>query len=203
MSAALKLDLRMSPEEFAIFEAKADVRHEWRDGEIFAMEPDWDGHSLLAGNVCACLSAALENRPLCVHGAGMRIAIPTSGWEVYADASATPWLPCPERASRQTLTDPLLIVEVMSERTEGHDRGMKFRHYRRLPSLREYVLIASAEAQVEVFRRQPDGAWSLRTFEGIETEVRLESLDVTLPMAALYAKTPAAGAVLEGNEDLM
>jgi Uma2 family endonuclease len=95
------------------------------------------------------------------------------------------------------LLNPLLIIEVLSESTETYDRGKKFWHYRQLASLQEYVLISQDMALVEIFSRQANDEWLMRTYDGLEAMVRFDSLDVEIPLRDLYAKTPVVGVPLE------
>jgi len=193
MSAALKLDLRMSPEEFYAFEEKAEVRHEFFKGEVIAMAGGTDVHSLLSSNAIRKVGNALEKRPCRVFESNMRVKIEATGLETYPDASVVCGPPKFQDLRRQSLLNPLLIIEVLSDSTETYDRGKKFWHYRHLPSLQEYVLIAQDELRVEVFARQPSGDWLLRAYDGPEAVVRFECLDIEIAMSDLYAKTPLMG----------
>lgn len=198
MTAALKLDLRMTREQYYDFEEKSDTRHEYLDGEVIAMAGGTDSHSLVTGNAHGELRNALIARPRRVYESNMRVKIEETGLETYPDASVVCGNSKFQDLRRQALLNPLLIIEVLSDSTETYDRGKKFWHYRHLPSLQEYVLIAQDEPLVEVFHRQADGQWLLRTFEGLDAMVHFESIDVDVPMRDLYAKTPVVGVPLEG-----
>ncbi|MDZ4287434.1 MAG: Uma2 family endonuclease [Prosthecobacter sp.] len=197
MSAALKLDLRMTPEEFAAFEEKSDVRHEYLNGDIIAMAGGTEVHSLISCNASGELWSALKKRPCRVYESNMRIKIEATGSETYPDCSVVCGTSKFEDLRRQTLLNPLLIIEVLSESTEIYDRGKKFWNYRHIPSLQEYVLITPTEALIEVFTRQPTDEWLMRVYEGLQAQVRLDSLDLILPIASFYAKTPVVGVPLE------
>lgn len=85
-----------------------------------------------------------------------------------------------------TLLNPTVIIEVLSDSTEYYDRGTKARHYHRLPSLQHYLLVSQDEAVVGHQSRQPDGSWLLREFRGFETAISLPALDLEIPLAAIY-----------------
>jgi Uma2 family endonuclease len=93
----------------------------------------------------------------------------------------------PEDITGQTATNPRLIVEVLSPSTEAYDRGEKFRFYREIESLEEYVLISQNDARVETFFRQADGTWLFSAFNGIHSKATLRSLGVELPLAEVFA----------------
>ena len=201
MSAALKLDLRMTPAQYFDFEEKSEVRHEYLNGEIIAMAGGTEAHSLVSSNTTRRLGNALEKRPCRVYESNMRVKIEATGLETYPDASVVCGHSKFEDLRRQALLNPLLIVEVLSESTETYDRGKKFWHYRHLESLQEYVLISQDMALVEIFSRTANDEWLLRTYDGLEAVARFDSLDVEIPLRDLYAKTPVMGVPLEEAND--
>ncbi len=198
MSAADKLDLLMTPEEYAAFEEKADERHEFFNGEIFAMAGGSETHSLLTANVLRRLGNALDKRPCRVYESNMRVKVEATGLETYLDASVVCGPSKFHDLTRQALLNPLLLVEVLSESTETYDRGKKFWHYRQIPSLREYVLVSQTGPLVEVFTRQADNQWLLRPCEGLEAVLWLESVEAEIPMRDVYDKTPVMREPVEG-----
>lgn len=205
MSALLKADAtallrpRMTPAEYAEFEAQSAERHEYLNGEVIAMAGGTEVHSLISSNAIRKLGNALERRPCRVYEGNMRVKIEATGLETYPDVSVVCGPSKFEDLRRLSLLNPLLIIEVLSESTEMYDRGKKFWHYRHLASLKEYVLITPTEPLVEVFRRMPDDTWLLTTYEGLDAQITLESLQITLPLADFYAKTPVVGVPLEGT----
>ncbi len=169
-------------------ERAATTRHEYVAGEVFAMAGASKRHGTLAGNAFIALRQHLRGRPCGVWMADMKLRVRADAAYYYPDVVVT----CdaadlgPE-APKDYLEAPTLVVEVLSESTEPVDRREKWLSYRRLPSLTEYVLIDQERAWVEVFRRTPAG-WTQDIFEAGES-VRLESVDLTLAMAELYADT--------------
>jgi Uma2 family endonuclease len=182
---AIRTDL--TPAEYLAFERAAVDKHEYADGEIFAMAGCSREHSLITGNVYSELRDALLDRSCEVHTADMRVKIAARGRYVYPDASVVCDEPVFEDAEVDTLVNPKVIVEVLSDSTEGYDRGDKFEQYRSLPSFTDYVLISQKAMRVEHFQRQPDGRWLL-TIVGPGASLALESIGVTIAIERLYLK---------------
>lgn len=185
MSAAIK---RYSVDEYLAFERDSPTKHEYFDGEIFAMAGATESHNLIASNLIRELGNALKERPCRVYCSDMRIACPT-GLRTYPDVAAVCGKRQFEDERRDTLLDPIVIVEVLSPSTERYDRGKKFEHYRTIPSLREYVLIASDRKSIDHFARQDAGTqWLLTSFSGEQDVVNFPALEVGIPIAEIYAK---------------
>lgn len=186
---------RLTVDEYLALEESAGVRHEYFDGEIFAMAGGTASHSLIAGNWTRELGNALNDHGCRVFNSDMMVFCPT-GLRTYPDVSVTCDTPRYESDKQRTLLNPQLIVEVLSESTEAYDRGRKFDHYSRIESLREYVLVASDRAHVDHFARQPDGRWVLTAHDGLAATVGLNAHGVALPLAELYlgVELPAAPA---------
>jgi Uma2 family endonuclease len=183
--AALRAPI--SEQEYLAFERAAEERHEYLGGEIFAMSGGTWEHSLIASNINGELRAALLERPCSVHGADMRIHIPSTGRYTYADVLVVCGQPVFVDETRDTLVNPMVIVEVLSDSTEKYDRGDKFEQYQTLASLQDYVLVSQKKVRVEHFRRQADGTWVLRT-AGPGDRVVLESVGCELAVDRAYLK---------------
>jgi len=186
---------QLSPEEYLAFERTSEQRHEYADGEIFAMSGTRE-HSLVAVNISSELSLALEDRPCTVHVSNMRFKIQATGRYVYPDVSVVCGPPAFEDAARDTLLNPVVVIEVLSDSSEAYDRGDKFAHYRSIESLKDYVLASQKEARIEHFRRLPDGSWLLRIHQRGD-RVKIDSIDVELSVDRAYLKVfdppPAEG----------
>ncbi len=173
--------------DYLAIERDSEMKHEFDAGEILAMAGGTARHSALAANVVTALRTTRE--PGCtVFQSDMRIRIMATGRATYPDASMV----CgsieydPEDAARTTITNPVLIVEVLSVTTEKGDRGNKWMHYQRLPALQEYVLVGQ-DPRVEIYRRMPSGAWEYHEVrEGI---VKLAS-GPALDLSMLYTDLP-------------
>ncbi len=151
----------MTEAEYLEAELTALERHEFLAGQCWAMSGGTHEHALIQANLLRELGVALHDRPCFVHSADMRLKSALTGLYTYADASITCDPPRFLEPRRDTLLNPAAVFEVLSDSTEAYDRGKKFDHYRRIPSISDYVLISQHEAQIEHRRRQPDGSWSL------------------------------------------
>lgn len=185
----------MSPGEYLTFERASEVKHEYADGEVFAMAGGTREHSLIAGNIVRELGNALRTKPCEVHGSDLRIKIAASGRYVYPDASVVCGSTLFEDSGRDTLLNPIVIIEVLSDSTEAYDRGEKFELYRTIPSVQEYVVVSQKKVRVEHFQRRPDGRWVLAVL-GPEDRLELASIGCELVTEELYLKVfgrPDAG----------
>ncbi len=193
MSAAEKL--LYSPDHYLELERAAQTRHALIHGEMIGMAGASEPHVLIAGNILTELNIQLRGRQCRVYGSDMKVAVAETGLYTYPDVVAVCGEPLFRDGSRDVLLNPSLIVEVLSPSTEAFDRGAKFAHYRRLPSLREYVLIAQEEMRVEVYMAVDDGTWSLREYSDPNAEVPLTSVNVRLQLAEAYrlVEFPSAG----------
>jgi len=170
--------------EYLALEAASDTRHEYLNGEIFAMAGGTPEHGALAANVIRLLGTALLDRPCVVYTSDVRIRVLATGLNTYPDVSVTCGAIERDPQDASTIVNPVVLVEVLSDSTEAYDRGEKFAHYRRIPSLRDYLLVSQHEARIEHYRRNDDGTWTLRDVASSET-VRL-SIGCELPVGAVY-----------------
>lgn len=177
----------MTPEEYLARERVAETRSEYVAGRIQAMTGASEAHNLIAGNVFAGLHARLRGRPCRVYTADMRVKVSGAGLYTYPDVVALCGTPEFEDARMDTLLNPAAIVEVLSEPTERYDRGEKFARYRRLESLREYVLVAQERVMVEHYARQGD-LWVLSELSRLDAALPLSALDVELPLSEVYER---------------
>ena len=171
--------------EYFRIERAANDRSEFYRGEMFAMAGGSPKHSRIKTNVLGELNTRLKGRPCGPYDSDLRIRCRT-GFYTYPDASVI----CDElefdEEHEDTVLNPTLIVEVLSKSTEAYDRGKKFDHYRTIPSLREYVLVAQDEPMVQRFLRNDDDTWTLTAVSGLDQSLRLKSIDVELPLAEIF-----------------
>lgn len=184
-TAAVK---RYSAAEYLAIERRSTERHEFFDGEIFAMSGGTGPHSRIVGNLIRALGNAIADGPCIVHTSDLRAYCPT-GLHTYPDVSVV----CGELEyqddSHDVLLNPVVIVEVLSPSTEGYDRGAKFKHYRSIPSLEEYVLISQHSARVDHYARQQDADhWLLTSISDLQASVQFPTLNRAVPVAEIYAK---------------
>lgn len=179
---------RFTPQEYLMLERQADFKSEYLDGQIFAMGGATREHNLIAGNVFASLHRQLRQRPCEVYQNDLRVGVNSKRLYSYPDVIVMCGKPQFEDDQLDTLLNPTLIVEVLSKSTEEFDRGEKFRRYRTLASLQEYLLIAQQEYRLEQYSRQADGSWRLAEFEQLDDRVTLASIDCQLLLADVYEK---------------
>lgn len=176
----------ITPEEYLRLERAAPYKSEYYAGEIFAMAGGSATQSALTMSIGGELRTLLRGHRCAPYDSNLRIFFPDTGLYAYPDVTVI----CGplEFVDEHTdmVTNPTLIVEVLSDSTEAYDRGNKFAHYRTLPSFAEYVLVSQKEPLVEVFFRQGDGTWQLTPVRGREAVVRLQSLGVDLRLAEVY-----------------
>ena len=176
---------RISPEEYLALERQAETKSEYLDGEIFAMTGASRKHNRLSVNLTVALDSQLRARGCEVYVNEMRVKVSTTGLYTYPDVIVVCGEPQFEDAEVDTLLNPTLIIEVLSKSTENYDRGTKFLHYRALPSLREYILIAQNQIHVEHYLRQND-SWLLTETDRQDDVVELPSVGARLALSEVY-----------------
>lgn len=159
---------------------------------MFARAGGSPTHSLIGTNLAREFGNRLEGRPCVPYNADLRIKIKTTGLFTYPDLSVV----CGElefvEGEDDTIVNPAVIVEVLSDSTEAYDRGKKFEHYRQIATLREYLLVSQKEPRIEQFIRQPNGDWVLREAVSLEASVTLPSLEISIALAEVFARVKFA-----------
>ena len=174
-------------EEYLELDRKSDERLEYWDGEVFSMSGVSEEHAEIEGNIIAFLKPQLNTHSCRIFPADIRIKVPSMPPYRYGDISALCGKALFEKSGGvDVLTNPMLIVEVLSPSTEGYDRGDKFTHYKSIPSFIEYLLVAQHRPHISQFIRQEDGSWLQREFNDLSDVVRLFSLDCELPLSEVY-----------------
>ncbi len=179
---------RLTPEEYLAIERAAEERSEYVNGEMFALSGASFAHTVITANLVASLHVRLRAKPFTVHAADLKVRVEATGLHAYPDVVVVCGEPRFADAGRDVVTNPVLLVEVLSESTEKWDRGAKFGHYRRLPALAEVLFVSQSEARVEQYVRQPDDRWLLSEVQGLTGVLSLPSLGCDLPLAEVYAK---------------
>jgi Uma2 family endonuclease len=176
---------KITPEEYLKIERAAEFKSEYYDGHMFAMSGASYAHVVITGNFSRALGNALEARGCFVGSNDMRVQVSPMMF-TYPDVVVTCGKPLLADSQMDLLTNPSVVVEVLSPSTERDDRGLKLTRYRTIPPLQEYVLVSQEEARVEVFRRQPTGQWLLTDFTGPDAICRLESIQCSVPLSVIY-----------------
>lgn len=173
--------------DYLAWEEAQHERHDFVDGEAYAMAGGEDRNATVAGNVYMALREHLRKSKCSVYLTDVRLHVRARDNYFYPDVMVT----CSEadRASRLSKSDPVLIVEVLSKSTEAYDRGEKFANYRAIDALREYVMIDINARRVDLYRKGTDGLWVLHPTEMKEVGacVSLASVDLNIDAATLFA----------------
>ena len=181
--------------EYRAMAETAPERLEYRNGEIFSMTGGSHSHSRIAVNITVFLAIALRDTDFEICNGDMRIWIPECQWGTYADALVINGQPEFHGDRTDEIVNPLLIVEVLSPSTEGYDRGEKFRKYRSIPSLAEYLLISQSEPYIEHYSKSTDQAensavWQFQVSDRLDQVITLPSLKVEIPLTEIYRRIP-------------
>jgi Uma2 family endonuclease len=173
---------RLTPQEYLDWEERQEERYEYFDGEVYAMGGGSLVHADIALNIATAIKPQLKSRCK-VRNSDAKVAISEDGPFTYPDLSIS----CDDRdlSAQQFIRFPRSIIEVLSPSTEAYDRGGKFRLYRRLPSLQEYVLVSSELKSVEIFRRSESVFWEFTTYGEGEIFV-LNSIGLTVAVDTFY-----------------
>jgi Uma2 family endonuclease len=176
----------LTVEEYLELEKTSDVKHEYYRGEVFALAGALLPHNVIASNVLVEIGQKLKGKGCRPFGSDMRIHIPANTLFTYPDISIF----C---VDIKTLNDdqynalnPLALIEILSDSTKSYDRGDKFKLYRDIPTLKEYVLIDSASVSVEAFSINPAGHWELQEYNSLNETLNFQSLSLLLPLKDIY-----------------
>jgi Uma2 family endonuclease len=170
--------------EYVELEARSEIRYEFFDGAVYAMSGGSPDHSRLAANVISLLTAQLAGKPCQAFTSDLRIRVLETGLATHPDVSVICGSLERDPEDANTVTNPVVIVEVLSPSTQRYDREEKAAHYRRIGNLQSYVLISQEEQRIEVFSRNQDGSWTLR--ETRTGAAELAAIGCSLMVADVY-----------------
>ncbi|MEA3416681.1 MAG: Uma2 family endonuclease [Thermodesulfobacteriota bacterium] len=190
---SFELKPRVTYEEYLALERKAERKSEYFNGEIFAMAGASPQHVLIVTNVVSELRSQLKTRPCTVYSTDLRLKVNATGLYTYPDVIVVCGEPQFDDDHKDTLLNPTLIVEALSESTKDYDRGGKFEQYRMIESFVEYVLIAQNKRHVEHFVRQADNRWLLSETNRPEDTLELSSIACNLMLTEVYDKVELWG----------
>ncbi len=176
----------MSYADFVVFEEKSETKHEWLDGVVYDMSGGTIDHARLKTRVSLYLGIQLMKKRCQVFDADLAVRVVATNLLTYPDVSVVCGSAERDPANRNAVTNPRVIVEVLSDSTEAYDRGVKFAHYRRIPSLREYVLVSQKEPRIEVWRRNASEKWELAEEALAGQTAQLNSIECALSVDEVY-----------------
>jgi Uma2 family endonuclease len=176
----------ISPQEYLARERQSEIRHEYYQGEMFAMTgASWE-HASIKDNLAFAMRRQLDGGSCRVRTTDLRVKIFSTGLYTYPDIIVVCGEPEFEDNTFDTLLNPCTLVEVLSDSTEAYDRGEKFGHYRQIAALKEYVLVSQDKPLVERFVRQENDAWLLTVFHDLAQTFDFAAIRVSVPMADIY-----------------
>ncbi len=176
---------RMTPEAYLAFEKRSEIKHEYFDGEMFAMAGATPNHNRIQHNLSGILWSQRANVRCDIFLSDQRVKIEAVGNYTYPDLS----IACgdSEFDSDDCLLNPVVIIEILSKSSEAFDRGDKFTYYRLIPSLREYILVSQHTCKAERFVRGDNGVWQiLNPHTDMQSPIKIEAIDCELPLADIY-----------------
>jgi Uma2 family endonuclease len=178
----------LTPEEYLAIERKSETKSEYFAGETFAMVGASKRHNLIAANIIRILGNQLLDRPCNVYPSDMRVKVSATGKYTYPDIVVA----CEEEifddAEKDTLLNPVVIIEVLSETTEAYDRGKKFEQYQYIESLTEYLLVAQEPYRIERYVRQSNREWRYSEYHQAGDVVGIGIIECELLLKDVYAK---------------
>lgn len=175
-----------SPEEYLQLEELAEDKNEYHDGEIFPMTGGTINHNQIAGNFYAAIKYSDKRTGYRVFMSEVKLWIPQIRRFTYPDVMITNGQPDYFENRRDTITNPLIIIEVLSQSTKDYDRGNKFEYYRTLPSFQEYLLVSQFKVHVEHFIKTSTNQWLLSEYAQLEAKLELNTIPVVITLADIY-----------------
>lgn len=177
-----------TPEEYLALEEKAIDRSEYHDGEIIPMTGGTTNHNSIIINLIANLKFGFRSRNYSLFTSDVRLWIPETRRYVYPDIMIIQGEPIYQGSNKTIVTNPFLILEVLSNSTKDYDRGRKFLYYRSIPEFREYILIDQYSYHIEQFAKNSNNKWVLTEYDSEDAILVLESLEFQIPLRDIYER---------------
>ncbi|MDY6782815.1 MAG: Uma2 family endonuclease [Cyanobacteriota bacterium] len=177
-----------SREEYLALEKKAEYKNEYRDGKIIPLTGGTTNHNKIAGNFYRQFPWTIDEQDYEIYMGDVRLWIPEYRIYTYPDVMVVRGEPIYEGKGTTTITNPCVILEVLSNSTKGYDRGDKFKSYRSLPSFQDYLLIDQYSYYAEQFAKNAEEKWVFTEYEGEDAILSLASIDFKIPFSSLYQK---------------
>ena len=180
----------LSLEEYQRLEEETDQRYEYHDGKVFAMAGGDPKHNVISVNTIIALGNQLADENCTVFNSDQKVRITAANRSLYPDISVVCGTMERDQEDTRAITNPVLLIEVLSDSTSSYDQGDKFKIYSRLPSLREYILVSQHEPSVQTYyRASPSKLWQMTWTEGLDQLELVRSLALEIPLRKLYLKT--------------
>ena len=191
-----------SPDEYLALEREASAKSEFLCGGIYAMTGGSPQHARIAASVIASMVVQLKGKPCSVYSSDLRIASANSTLITYPDVSIVCGEPAFHDSKKDVVTNPVVLVEVLSDSTEAYDRGKKFTYYRTIESLQDYILVSQKEPMIDLYSRETNGTWRIQSITGLEPEAAIDvpSIACRLLLSDVYDGIEFA-AVQDAGED--
>lgn len=183
---AIEVKKQYTPAEYLALEEQVEFRSEYHDGEIIPMTGGSFNHNRIINRVCAYLLNALRGKPYEPFSSDVRVWILKYRKFTYPDIMVVHDQPIPYENRIDTLINPRLIIEVLSKSTEEYDLGNKFKYYRSIPDLQEYLLINQYELEIQHYTKSDGGLWIYRAYEFIDDVITLASINTEISVANIY-----------------
>jgi Uma2 family endonuclease len=197
---------KYTPEEYLALEEKAEFRSEYHDGEIIPMTGGSINHNRITGNIYAYIKYQVRGKNKEAFTNDLRVWMNRYQRYVYPDVFIIQGTPILHESRTDTITNPRLIVEVLSKSTQQYDHTEKFRYYRSIPDFQEYLLINQYEVSIEHYIKTGEKEWILREYENMDEAIQLSSIDVEITLNDIYegvdfALEPKAESVSESQHE--
>ena len=180
---------KFTVEEYLQMERASEQKHEYFNGEIFAMSGVGRKHNVIFRNLYGELAYRLRGKPCQPYGSDLRIHIPENTLYTYPDISIICRDIVTDNKDDDTVIQPSLLIEILSPSTKDYDRGTKFKLYRDIPTLKEYLLVDSEAVNVEIFRMNDIGHWQLEEFKIPDELLNLTAIDFQITLSKIYEGT--------------
>lgn len=190
-----------SPEEYLTLEGKAETKYEYHNGEIIEIAGATINHNRISGNIYAHLNFFLRDKESEVFVSDVKVYIPEYNVYTYPDVMIVADKPIYQEKSKTTILKPLVIIEVLSLSTQDYDRRQKFKYYRSVKSLREYILIDQYESLIEQFAKNQQQKWVLTEYKSQEETLKLESLSWQIFFKNIYKRVDFAQSEETKNDE--
>ncbi len=175
-----------TPEEYLQLEETSEFKNEYRDGEIVPMTGGTTNHNEIALNFCTNFKFTMRGKNYKIYMGDIKLWIPRYRIYTYPDVMVIEGEPIYEGTGTTTITNPVILLEVLSNSTKNYDRTNKFRYYRSIPQLKEYIMIDQYEYFVEQFAKNSDGQWVLTDYESADAVLFLQSIDFQISFNDIY-----------------